>query len=376
MARPSTRCARRTRGRRRRSQSWPTHPWTHPTRSRTRRMHWTALPRTHRGTSRWSPCGSLRTWPLENRLARHWAPWHRAHSLTTARARSGRTCRSCGTNRSGINRTRSRLRHDQPARGLLRNRLSRLRPRIRRRRRRRSTCCWDLRLCFRGWNFRCGFHLLFFRGRRWRDRRLRNNNPRGLARLRRNQTRCWGRRCGRQFGFGLTLSFNPFNGLFRRRKHACRGCLNRRGRCRWRLRSRGCFRDGSCRFGCNRRSRSCSRRMSHRGGWTYRGNRLRSRWRRCNLRRRRRMLLLQDCLQRIAGFGDVREVELRLQLVFGMSPCSRPRRRAISATLAEMRLHLLRLFHADGTGVSLLFCDADLRENVKNGFALDLQFSR
>jgi len=88
------------------------------------------------------------------------------------------------------------------------------------------------------------------------------------------------------------------------------------------------------------------------------------------------MLLLEDGLERIARLGNVREVELRLEIVFvGGAALGRPLP-SISAALPEMRLHLLRFFYADRTGVGFLFGYADLQENVKNSSALDLEFSR
>jgi hypothetical protein len=88
------------------------------------------------------------------------------------------------------------------------------------------------------------------------------------------------------------------------------------------------------------------------------------------------LLPFENRLERVARLGDVREVELRLQIVFRRaSPRSGPLP-TISAALAEMRLYLLRLFHADGTGVGFLFYNSDRVENVQDGPALDLQFSR
>jgi hypothetical protein len=85
---------------------------------------------------------------------------------------------------------------------------------------------------------------------------------------------------------------------------------------------------------------------------------------------------LQDRFQRVARLGDVREVKLRLQLIFASGTTRSRPRRPISTTLLEMRLHLLRFFYADGTGVCFLFGDTDLGENVQDGLTLDFQFSR
>jgi hypothetical protein len=88
------------------------------------------------------------------------------------------------------------------------------------------------------------------------------------------------------------------------------------------------------------------------------------------------MLLFEDRLKCVAGLRNVREVELRLQLFLAVTFGSSLRLRPISTALTEVRFHLLRFINADGTGMSFLFCDADLREHVKNRPALDLELSR
>ena len=82
---------------------------------------------------------------------------------------------------------------------------------------------------------------------------------------------------------------------------------------------------------------------------------------------------LRDGLQHIAWFGDVRKIDLRLELVLR-------RRNARAAARAGLmlliiRFDALRLVHFDGTGVRFLFGDADLEKNVEDFLALDLKFS-
>jgi hypothetical protein len=200
--------------------------------------------------------------------------------------------------------------------------------------------------------------LHHFCGRRGWCRLRRHHDAWSLTGLRCNQARRWrwGRRGYRHFGFVLTLSRRGRLDCRRRRcSRNWRGCLW----CRWRFRcGRGWFR-GSSRL-C--RDRSWRRRL---------GSDRSSRFRRCS-----RCLLLKNRLQRVARFGDLREVEFWLRPVFRTATLGSRPRRPISATMAKMRLHLLRFFYADRTGVSFLFSYTDLRENVQNGLALDLQFSR
>lgn len=83
-----------------------------------------------------------------------------------------------------------------------------------------------------------------------------------------------------------------------------------------------------------------------------------------------------DGPQHIAGPGDVREVDLGLDLVFGVDGT-----RGLGGTRSGFGVGLkaladqFRLVLFQRTGVRLLFRDADLGQNVKNGFALDLQLT-
>jgi len=81
---------------------------------------------------------------------------------------------------------------------------------------------------------------------------------------------------------------------------------------------------------------------------------------------------LLDGFPHIARFGDMRQVNLGLELL-----CRGGRARATAATaglrmLRKILLHTLRFVRFDRTGVRFLFCYADLGENVENLFALDL----
>jgi hypothetical protein len=184
-----------------------------------------------------------------------------------------------------------------------------------------------------GWlrRFRCNRRL---RCRRNRSRRLRTGDYRRRRtrhRLRRNESR--------------------------RRLRLCRGCWLRAGadgrsrRCR--LRRNG---------GRRRNGRPCHAGRSMGGG-------------RNRTRRRGRLSgALRDRLQHIAWLGDVRQVDLWLELV-----CSW-RGRARAATCAGLMLgkvifYALGFVFFDRTGVRFLFRYADLGQNFEDGLALHLEFS-
>jgi len=81
---------------------------------------------------------------------------------------------------------------------------------------------------------------------------------------------------------------------------------------------------------------------------------------------------LLDGFPHIARFGDVRQVNLGLELIWRGG---RARATAAAAGLRMFRkvsLHTLRFIHFDRTGVRFLFGYTDLGENVENLFALDL----
>jgi len=82
---------------------------------------------------------------------------------------------------------------------------------------------------------------------------------------------------------------------------------------------------------------------------------------------------LRDGLQDIAGLGDVRKIDLRLELV-------RRRRNARAAARAGLMLLIilfdaLSLVHFNGTGVRLLLGYTDLEKNIEDFLALDLELS-
>jgi hypothetical protein len=79
---------------------------------------------------------------------------------------------------------------------------------------------------------------------------------------------------------------------------------------------------------------------------------------------------LGDGFQDISRLGDMREVNLWLELV-GRRRSSRATA-AAGLTLRKVLLNALRLILFDGTGVRFLFGYADLGENVENRLALDL----
>ncbi len=124
----------------------------------------------------------------------------------------------------------------------------------------------------------------------------------------------------------------------------------------------GCFRSlGSQRFFCLRGGRD---RRWFRGH----GNRRRGNGALGSL-----FFLLQHGLHHIARLGDTRQVDLRLRL----RGCSlfRPGRGAFHASAVEERAYPLRLIVFQRTGMGLLLAHADLRQRVKNLFALDFQFA-
>jgi hypothetical protein len=201
-------------------------------------------------------------------------------------------------------------------------------------------------------------------------------------RLHRHGVNCWlycfgSRRNGRK-NLSLDRMFNRFGRFFsyrgRGRRYSGRNCRrfhrNRYGgrrtrhglrrdkaRC-WLGRFHGCNWRGSRRYpsrlgNAARRTRGYSRRRCNgltrrrcrRGGRTRRSSRLGG--------------LLGDRLQYVSRPGDVRQVDLRLELV-------RMHARAATAGVAGLSvlrvilLHALRFIHFNGAGVRFLFCDPNL----------------
>jgi hypothetical protein len=302
-------------------------------------MHGTPLTRPQWRTGR---SRHLRPLTLKDRLPRHGTSrrWpHRRTSLCTGLNRLRR--------RRLIDRPRSGLRDDHAwrrshwrsrphrrcryrwrwRRGRRNRRSCHLNCRLRRWRRRRW-CCWANGRRWRSSRRRgCGYRSCRLSRRNHRRCRWTHDRSRRPRRLRRNESRCWRRRC----------------------------CWFR---CRWwrRRRSRG--------------RRRCS-------GWL--GLNCRRAWCRRARRRRRRsrcgcLLLLRDQLQNIARLGDVRQVNLRLDF-FRLSPETRTaRRRTRLGGRAEVRPHFFRLVVLERTGVRLLLGDSNFGENIKDGLALDFQF--
>ena len=171
-----------------------------------------------------------------------------------------------------------------------------------------------------------------------------------------------GRPCNNRPGRGLGRNGR---GL-RRRGNNRRGLTGLRNDPAWG--GFGCFRRGSC-----RRCGSClTSRGGHRcdglcgSGW-YRS------WR-CGARRRGGgflLLLLQDGLQHIARFGDVRQIDLGLGRSFGA-------RSARCSGLAALQIcaHTISLVILKRAGVRFLLGDSYSIENIKNRLALDFQFTR
>ena len=239
-------------------------------------MHRTAFARTQRRTvAHWATRTTLRTWTLENWLTRN----RTSHRRTCSRRTRGRIARP--RRRRRIHGPRPSLRNNQAAS----NRLSRYRSsRLHRPALWRTLRGWSVRRSNRrsaGWRSDrlCGLRLLngscglgWLRG----DGRSRNNNPRRLARLRRDKSWSGRRR------------------LLRNRL----GCFRRRHRLRFRrLRRSG---SNGCRFNRGlRRRRWRSHRLQHRGRCRSMGH-SRGLWRlgrlHCRTRRRDwRFRLLMDC---------------------------------------------------------------------------------
>jgi hypothetical protein len=328
-------------------------------------MRPTALAGTRRRTactgSTWSLTREWRTRSLEDRLAtlRHYGTW---------RYSRGRWTRGCG-----VDRTWTRLRNDQAA--LRNNRLA------------GNGCCGGRR---RG---RC---------RRWRGcrgSRRRSFDRRCCSRRRRSDRRCslgsgfsnHCRRIGDWNGFnrnrlgslGLFLGgghnrrwqrdslWRHYNGG-RRPHHGLRRDQTGSGLRRFRRshgRSTGrrhCgLRHGA--WGTRRHSR-CRRNT---GARRYSGSGCRGTRRSCGLGD-----LLRDRLQYVSRLGDVRQVDLLLELFFRRMGA--PARRTASglAMLGVVLPDALRLVHFNGTGVRLLLRNSDLDQQVENHLTLDLKFPR
>jgi len=203
-----------------------------------------------------------------------------------------------------------------------------------------------------------------------------------------------------------------------RHDHARRRCGNRSGRWLYRHRWSLSCRSGGC--GLRRRRRSRMHRRSRRWNYTRRLDTWRWRrgecradrqrrnyysgWRRCGSLDRRRChrrrrwcrrfcffgrtcyrwtncrdggsLLLADGRQHIAWPGDVRQIDLRLDLI-GSGPAGTRFRRRLRfyCRTSQAGAYFFGFILFQRTGVSLFLGNSDFRKHVENGFALDFQFS-
>jgi len=84
--------------------------------------------------------------------------------------------------------------------------------------------------------------------------------------------------------------------------------------------------------------------------------------------------LLGDQLEHIAGLGDVRQVNLGLDLI-GFAAGTRLGGRGLGfCSGAEMSADLLSFVFLDRTRMRLLLGNSDFSQYVKDGLALDLEF--
>jgi len=292
-----------------------------------------------------------RTRPLEDRFA----------ALRHHVARCSARCRAGGC---GVDRPRSGLRHDETPwwrrRMWRRNRTSR-----------RSTrygsalfsLSWSAGPC-RGRN-RC-------RGRWSRHRFCSFDLQRSFGYLRNFRRRLLQYRC-----LGFENGLLSRSHLHLRRRGRCNRLGrhdHRRGRTRNRLRRDQARR----RLGFNRscRLRAGNNRRSGLGG--HRGRRGNNRSRRLRRNRTRRCRRLSgplcDRLQHIAGLGDVRQVNLGLELVWRGGRRTHPTAGS-GRLIREVLLHSLSFVFFDRAGVRLFLGDADLGQNIKDLSTLDFEFS-
>lgn len=162
---------------------------------------------------------------------------------------------------------------------------------------------------------------------------------------------------GRRFWFRHRRRRRNDDGGWRPRRRRQNDARRHRRRCH-RLDRRG-------RYGGGRLCRNCRRRLAF--YWSRRRYGRTWWW-----RRRCGRLLLANGAQHIAGPGDVREVDLGLDVVrlpgwtlFGGGAPVRNR--------LEVRPHFDRLVFLDGTGVRFLLGDAHFQKNVEDRFAFYFQ---
>jgi hypothetical protein len=276
-------------------------------------MHGPAFSRTHRRT----PDRSARAWALEN-----WLTWHRP-----ARGGPGR----CAGSGRRLNRPGWRL-------------VYRARPGLRNNHSGRWSCTVPRRLRGRRcrWRGRSTCHRSLGRLRTWGNHRRCNMRWRLRCRLRRS----WARRRRGHRGW--------------RRRYGCR--MRRRGRCH------------------NFRGRSRRRPRRYRSGGLCEGRSRRRlglgrRWhgtRRC----RRGSLLLAQEVENITRLGDMREVDLGLDLItFSAAGARRSPADLGFACLMKMSPHFVGFVVFERTGMGLFFRDTDFGKHIENRLAFDFQFS-
>ncbi len=319
------------------------------------------------GTQRW-PIGSESVLPLAGSLtlSRQVGTW----ALKDGFASFGHSATSWS--RAWLRRRRWRRRVDRTRSGLRNNQSPRCR---------RWSMRWLSSSCSNGGGRRGSFAACRFTGScRW---------DWGLHRRDRNfRRRCFGYRLDRILHPLLDRMFNRRGCLLGRcgGRSFCRlGWNGDRGRwTRHRLRCDEAWR----RLGRLDRSNRCrtssgSRRLGHTAGRTRRnrrGRRHRLPWRSrrsCGSGWMRSHFglvgLLRDRFQHVSGLGDVRQVDLGLELLRLCTRTSAGRAAAVLAVLSEVLFDALRLIHFDGAGVRLLLRDSDLHQQIENHFALDLK---
>ena len=266
-----------------------------------------------------------------------------------ARSRWGSTRR---TRRCGVDRTRSGLRHNQSTLrhdGLAGNGQRRLRS-SRSRGRGISTWLCRLRSCWcldhgsfapRLGSDGCGVH------RHSSGRLDHGRNGFGLL-LRHRDSHCG--RCRRSLGRHRNGRRRTRNGL---RSNEARRGLGRLNRSYGRgagYRCRGLGRNaGRTRGHRRRRSHTCARRSR----WSSSNGPWRSGW---------LGSLLGNRLEHIAGLGNVRQINLGLELVGGRTRGATGKGTSGLTVLGVILPDALRFVHFNGAGVRLLLCDSDLNQ--------------
>ncbi len=271
------------------------------------------------------PRRALKNWLSRNRPSRSW-PWWRSRRWQ----------------RRLVHRSRTRLGHDHSRRWRNRRRCF------------RGCRSLDLRTVTKRWRL--------YNWRRTASLYNRSRSPRRNSDRRRCGSRTCSKRCGRggwsygNFGRNHDHCWRPLRGSYR----------SWRNQSRRRRRGFGCGLGGRC-------LRLC---------WSYRSFRfhgwLRNRCLDCRARRRmlRDSFLLRDGAQHISRAGNMREVDLGLDLVFtasGTRSLGRTGRRLAAA--AEMFPHQFRFMLFQRTGVRLFLRDAHRGQHVKNFLALDFQLT-